>query len=215
MKWIFVMILVCFTPSHAEEAKTTKLPRPAVLHTSELSEFGSLSKSRQKLISCALAEEIISTWLPYTPGGADPSDGGFDCSGAMFYVLHNAGLEPPRSSQSQCSWIKDAKKFHEISTTALSLKDPSFAALKPGDLLFWAKLVTPSNGDDSMRVHHVAMYLGTEKKDGRAVIVNATEGRSYRGHSANGYGVYDFRLPKADSPSKLIGYGTPPGISDD
>lgn len=61
----------------------------------------------------------------------------------------------------------------------------------------------------------VALYLGTEKKDGRPVMINSTDGRSYRGQKANGYGVCDFRLPKAQSPSRLVGYGTPPGIKID
>jgi hypothetical protein len=37
-------------------------------------------------------------------------------------------------------------------------------------------------------------------------------GRNYRGRKCNGYGVYDFRIPKNGSPSKLVGYGTQPGI---
>lgn len=193
----------------------TKLPRPAVLHSADLAEFPSLSEARKKLIECALAVELTSSWLPYTPAGADPSDGGFDCSGAIYYVLRKAGLKPPRSSAGQCEWLKSTKHFHAVSDEAVDLKDSSLAALKPGDLLFWAKPDVMPDGKAFIRVHHVAMYLGTEKKDGRPVMVNATEGRSYRGQAANGYGVYDFRLPKADSPSKLVGYGTPPGIDDD
>ena len=43
-------------------------------------------------------------------------------------------------------------------------------------------------------------------------MINASDGRSYRGIRSNGYGVYDFRMPQADSKSKLVGYGTPPGM---
>ncbi|MEI7910441.1 MAG: hypothetical protein WCK77_12455 [Verrucomicrobiota bacterium] len=32
------------------------------------------------------------------------------------------------------------------------------------------------------------------------------------GTKANGYGVYDFRLPPAATTSKLVGYGAPPGL---
>lgn len=195
------------------QESVTKLPPPAVLHSADLAEFQTLSEARKKLIECALAEELTSSWLPYTAGGGDPDDGGFDCSGAIYYVLHKAGLEPPRSSNGQCDWLKSNHRFHEIPVIVIDLKDSSLTALKPGDLLFWAKPDKTPDGIIYMRVHHVAMYLGTEKKDGRPVMINATDGRSYRGKAANGYGVYDFRLPKADSPSKLVGYGTPPGIA--
>jgi len=77
--------------------------------------------------------------------------------------------------------------------------------------LFWAK--TGPGG--AVRVHHVALYLGTEKKDGRPVMIGSTDSRSYRGQKANGYGVHDFRVPKAGSESKLIGYGTPPGLEEE
>ena len=45
-------------------------------------------------------------------------------------------------------------------------------------------------------------------------MINASDGRSYRGKKGNGYGVYDFRVPKADLKSRLVGYGTPPGLED-
>lgn len=105
------------------------------------------------------------------------------------------------------AWLKKAGRLHEVSADAKDLKHLSLANLLPGDLLFWA---VNELGTD--RIHHVAMYLGTEKTDGRAVMINSTDGRSYRGQKGNGYGVYDFRMPKPESPSKLIGYGSPPGI---
>jgi hypothetical protein len=43
-------------------------------------------------------------------------------------------------------------------------------------------------------------------------MINSTDGCTYRGQKSNGYGVYDFQIPKSESPSKLVGYGTPPGI---
>ena len=62
-------------------------------------------------------------------------------------------------------------------------------------------------------ITHVAIFLGTEKSDKRPVMINSTNGRSYRGVKANGYGVYDFKLPVAGARIAFIGYGTPPGIA--
>ena len=63
-----------------------------------------------------------------------------------------------------------------------------------------------------MSITHVAIFLGFEKTDGRAVMINATEGRSYRGKKGNGFGVYDFRVPSKGGKSRMVGYGTPPGL---
>ena len=182
--------------------------RPARIEAGELAELASLSDTRRQLIETALEVAAESPWLPYLAGGADPAAGGFDCSGAMYFVMRKAGLDPPRSSGGQMEWLRKNGSLHVVSAEARDLKHTSFSALKPGDLLFWA--VTGPGG--AVRVHHVAMYLGTEKKDGRPVMIGSTDGRAYRGQKANGYGVHDFRVPKTESASKLIGYGTPPGI---
>lgn len=181
--------------------------RPAKIESDKLSEFDSLPQTRKHLIEGALAVASEWPWLPYLAGGAQPEAGGFDCSGAMYFVMRKAGLDPPRSSGAQMAWLKKAGRLHLISADAKDLKHASLASLLPGDLLFWA---VDDNG--TPRIHHVAMYLGTEKIDGRAVMINSTDGRSYRGQKSNGYGIYDFRVPKPESPSKLVAYGPPPGI---
>ncbi len=182
--------------------------RPARIETAELADFELLHKSRQRLIEGALALARNSPWLPYLAGGADPATGGFDCSGAMYFVMREAGLDPPRSSGGQMEWLRKSGRLHVIPTDAVDLKHPSLADLKPGDLLFWAV----NDASPKARIHHVAMYLGTAKIDGLPLMINSTDGRTYRGKKGNGYGVYDFRVPKPESPSKLVGYGTPPGI---
>jgi len=213
MKWtIPALILMLGLPGSGQlvdpiimlDVKT----RPARIESEELAEFTSLPQARRQLIETALAVAWESSWLPYLAGGADPQDGGFDCSGAMYFVMRKAGLDPPRSSGVQMEWLRKHGRLHVVAADARDLKHRSFAALKPGDLLFWA--VSAPGG--AVRVHHVAMYLGTEKKDGRPVMIGSTDGRSYRRQKANGYGVHDFRIPKAESASKLLGYGTPPGL---
>lgn len=188
--------------------------RPAVIGTADLVEFESLAAPRRRLIEAALAVARDSPWLPYLAGSADPGEGGFDCSGAMFFVMRKVQLDPPRSSRAQFAWLKENGNLHEVPPEATDTRHPSLADLRPGDLLFWTVTVTPLAGPSGPVVHHVAMYLGTEKKDGRPVMINSTDGRTYRGRKANGYGVYDFRVPKPESTSKLAGYGTPPGISE-
>jgi hypothetical protein len=185
--------------------------RPARIRSGELAEFETLPQARQRLLGVALGVAWDSPWLRYVAGGAKPGDGGFDCSGAMHFVMREAGLEPPRSSGAQLEWLRKNGRLHSVDANARDLKHPSLAALKPGDLLFWA--VTEPDG--AVRVHHVAMFLGLEKKDGRPVMIGSTDGRSYRGQKADGYGVHDFRVPKADSASRLIGYGTPPGVGEE
>jgi cell wall-associated NlpC family hydrolase len=186
--------------------------RPALVEIKDLADFDSLSSDRKKLIEVAIATARDSPWLPYAFGKADPSQGGFDCSGAMYFVMNKAGLKPPRSSAAQYAWLLDAKRMNVVAVEAVDYDHPSLKALKPGDLLFWSTGEVVA-GVKALSITHVALYLGREKKDGLRIMINATDGRSYRGVKANGYGVYDFRVPAKDARSRLVGYGTPPGLT--
>lgn len=197
----------------AEAGKKSPHGPPAVIAATDLLDFDTLPEDRRKLIEGAIRVAKESPWLPYKFGGSSPADGGFDCSGAMYFVMNKAGLKPPRTSADQYLWVKEAGGLHETSGTALTLEHPSLAALKPGDLLFWEGTYAPSDGRP-VNITHVAIYLGREKKDKRPVMINATDGRSYRGKQANGYGVYDFYLPKEGGRARFAGYGTPPGIAE-
>jgi cell wall-associated NlpC family hydrolase len=204
---VFMMALI----ARAEEPAKPKYGQPAVIGTDALKEFETLSADRKKLIEGALAVARDSPWLPYLFGGSAPEDGGFDCSGAMYFVLGKAGLKPPRTSADQYFWVKDAGSLHEPAPGITALDDPSMAKLQPGDLLFWGGTYEPTDGRKA-NITHVALFLGHEKKDGRAVMINATDGRSYRGTKASGFGVYDFVMPKSTTRAVFKGYGTPPGI---
>jgi len=185
--------------------------RPALIAPSSLVDFETLPEDRKRLLKLAIAVAKESPWLPYRFGGSDPKEGGFDCSGAVHFVLTKAGLTPPRSSVDQYLWLKTANRLMEPPAKLTDMDDPSLKNLRPGDLLFWGGTYTPSDGR-KLTITHVAIYLGKEKSDGLSVMINATDGRSYRGKKANGYGIYDFRLPSAGSKSIFMGYGTPPGI---
>lgn len=186
--------------------------RPALVSSADLTGFATLPGDRRSLVEAALAVGRDAPWLPYTPGSADPGRGGFDCSGAMYFVLRRAGLDPPRTAAGQLAWLVAHDRLHAVPPAALAIDDPSLRDLQPGDLLFWGRPAPAGDGPRIAIVTHVAMYLGTER-DGRPVMINSTDGRSYRGTRANGYGVYDFRLPRVEAPVRFIGYGPPPGIA--
>lgn len=95
-------------------------------------------------------------WLgtPYAWGGGNldgPSRGiaqgagtiGFDCSGLTRYAWAQAGIALPRTAEQQ--WY------------AAGTRVPAFAALQPGDLVFFAN--DPSN---PATIHHVAIALGND-----------------------------------------------------
>jgi peptidoglycan DL-endopeptidase CwlO len=183
-----------------------------MIETSELRGFDELPEGRRKLIEVALKTGAVVAGMPYQYGGNGAAEGGFDCSGAIYHVLRKAGLKPPRTSSDQYLWVREHLRFHPVSLDAVDTEHASFSHLKPGDLVFWAGTYDPTDGRLT-KITHVAMFLGHEKKDGRAVMVNATNGRPYRGTMVDGYGVCDFRVPKKGGKSRMVGYGTPPGLA--
>jgi peptidoglycan DL-endopeptidase CwlO len=207
---LWLCLASCLTAQTEEPIPIKKIHgKPALITTQDLTDFDSLPADRQKLIESAIAVARDSPWLPYLMGGSTPAAGGFDCSGAMFYVMRGVGLDPPRTSAEQFQWLRKNGRLHQLPLGVEELKHPSLGSLQPGDLLFWGRTGVALEPD----ITHVALYLGTEKKDLRPVMINSTDGRSYRGTQANGYGIYDFRLPALGSKISFIGYGTPVGIA--
>jgi cell wall-associated NlpC family hydrolase len=186
---------------------------PAMIETNDLRDFQELPAGRQKLVETAIAVARNWPWLPYIYGGADPASGGFDCSGAMYYVMTRVGLTPPRTAAGQYFWLRDHERLRIVPDDATTADHSSLAWLRPGDLLFWST-DHPADHVKIVNITHVAMYLGREKRDGLQIMANATDGRSYRGTKANGYGVYELRLSREGSKSRLVGYGPPPGMTD-
>jgi len=162
----------------------------------------------QQLIREALALTKLN--LTYTFGASNPKQGGMDCSGTIWYLLTNAGLKSvPRQSNEMAGWVQSNTLLHRT-LTATSLKDPEFAALQPGDLLFWTGTYVTS--PRKIPVTHVMLYLGKLKKSGRAVVFGASDGRVYQGERRTGVSVFDFSLPSAGSTSAFYGYGLIPGV---
>jgi cell wall-associated NlpC family hydrolase len=198
-------------------ASATPRPRPSVapdatLETDQLQEFSRQPEKIQVLIEAALA--LTRQNLTYTYGSADPTNGGMDCSGFVYYLLTQAGVaDVPRDASGQYSWVRKADSFRAV--ISRNLDGFELDELKPGDLLFWSGTYKT---DRDPPVTHTMIYLGREKETGNRVMAGSSDGRSYHGLERWGVSVFDFKPVSAASPSpgrpapRFIGYGAIPGL---
>ncbi len=120
-----------------------------------------VSDSRiRKFLDVALAQ----LGKPYVWGGDSLSDGGFDCSGFVYYSLNQAGYQVGRSS---------ANTYSRKSNWAYVDKNK----LQPGDLMFYYS-DTPDDGD---HIGHIGIYLGNgyhvhASSDYQCIIICGVEG---------------------------------------
>ena len=167
-----------------------------------------LSADRRAFLEPALAFLKANPAVPYKLGSADAT--GMDCSGAVFFILKQAGQEPPRSAHGQYLWMKELKRLTIVPATARKEDDTAYAALLPGDLVFYAH-----DGPDAppeIHASHVHIYLGKEA-DGHAIMIGSSEGRSYRHHKINGFGITDYHVPATGAKTRIIAYGPPPPLA--
>jgi cell wall-associated NlpC family hydrolase len=160
------------------------------------------------------ALELTTRNLDYKYGSADPSSGGMDCSGFVFYVLNQAGLrDVPRDSSQQYVWVRKAGTFRAVN----SRHEDTFELdeLTPGDLLFWTGTYSIERDPP---ITHAMIYLGREKGTNQRIMVGASDGRTYKGESRYGVSVFDFKVPRAAKTDEgrltpsFIGYGRVPGL---
>lgn len=203
MKVSVFLLLTALSATAAEPSA-----RPGQLTSAELKEYAALDGTRRKIVDEALALAASETWLRYRFGSSMPESGGLDCSGAVYFVLRQAGVQPPRSSAAQFLWVKNRGALKEVPAAISSTGDDALDALQPGDLLFWSGTYEPTAGSE-VSASHVQIFLGHEKATGAPVMAGASEGRTYRGTKREGYGVFDFKLPNAGSKAKFLGYGLP------
>src|ERR1051325_3950814 len=202
-------------PSISETPEQKPPPTPAkrlhapnaTLLPNQIKGFENYPLKVQKLLTAAL--DLTTRNLDYKYGSADPSSGGMDCSGFIYYVLKQNDVgDVPRDSSQQYVWLRRARQFESV----LSEKDDSFELedLKPGDLLFWTGTYSIQRDPP---ITHAMIYLGREKKTGNRVMVGASDGRIYQGESRYGVSVFDFNLPRPDKNGNgklqptFIGYG--------
>ena len=196
-----------------EAGEKTGPPPVASLRPDDLREFNSQPPKVQEFIRSALA--LTERNLGYTYGSSDPNSGGMDCSGFIYYVLTNAGYKDvPRQSSDQYLWVRKNSNFHAV----LSRNSDTFELkqLRPGDLMFWSGTYQVNR---DVPITHVMIYLGTEKKNKKAVMVGASDGRTYNGARRFGVSVFDFRLPNGtpnkgdpDLTPRFEGYASIPGL---
>lgn len=120
----------------ADLAHTNQLADPSFTHPSETSSAATSAAPVGRLAGVvAIAQKYLGA--PYAWGGTSP--GGFDCSGFVWFVYHQAGIPLPRDLWGQ---LQAGPRVSRLS-------------LEPGDLVFFAN--TYQSG-----LSHVGIYLGAE-----------------------------------------------------
>lgn len=202
---LMALALLFAGPGQAQESRAFIPPVIVGMEPAEIEGFDENPPAVKALLENALA--LTRRNLGYQFGSSDPAQKGMDCSGTIFHLLREAGIEDvPRSSEEIYRWTLKKNTFRPVE--ADSLDSPAFDALRPGDLLFW--IGTYAAGKDV--VSHTMIYLGRAKSDGLRLMVGSSDGRTYRGKKCFGVSVFDFKLPKADAQSRFLGYARIPGL---
>lgn len=210
---LFVLLILM---SHALAQRPAEV---TAMTSSELRDFDANPPGVRRLLELCL--DLTRRNLTYTFGSSDPASGGMDCSGTIYHVLSEAGVnDVPRTASDQYVWARKAGNFEAV----VSRRRDSFefSALRPGDLLFWTGTYRT---DRDPPVTHTMIYLGHRKSDGKQVMFGASDGRTYDGKKMWGVSVFDFAIPKpvaageTDAPqrnpgSAFIGYARVPGLDD-
>jgi murein DD-endopeptidase len=146
------------TPAISDEMR---LPNRAMLFANDINRLRDpqpatgTAQARGSRVQNLLQHALALLGTPYRWGGTGTD--GFDCSGLVGYVFHNAlGIDLPRVSR-------------DMATSGQLISDRS--ALSPGDLVFFGK---------KGRVDHVGIYVGNGRflhapRTGRDVTVSSLE----------------------------------------
>jgi cell wall-associated NlpC family hydrolase len=198
-------------PSLSRSVKKAATPNAAIA-IADISDSQSYSPEVRKIIDLGL--NLTAQNLAYKYASADPSKGGMDGSGFIYYLLSKFGIKDvPRDAREQYVWVRKAGTFEAV----LAQRDDSFEldALKPGDLLFW---VTPYSVSRDPDVIQTMIYIGRDKTTNQRLMVGASEGRTYKGQMRKGVGVFDFKIGRTASKAGkepaavFVGYGHIPGL---
>src|SRR5262249_3265431 len=101
------------TPGSTASTNSKQHAPNATISPNDLSGYDSYPPAVRKLIDSSLA--LTRQNLDYTYGSADPSNGGMDCSGFVYFVLRENGLnDVPRDSSEQYIWLRKVGKFNAV-----------------------------------------------------------------------------------------------------
>ena len=196
----------------AKSESTTHAPA-ATIEAGQIADFSVQPDAVQHLIKAAL--DLTKLNLTYTYGSAEPSSGGMDCSGTIYYVLRSQGFKDvPRDSSEQYIWARQHGQFFAVVSTEADGFE--FKDLQPGDLMFWSGTYKTER---TVPITHVMLYLGREKESGKRIMFGSSDGRSYHGIQRWGVSVFDFTMPKANpaTPEKhanFVGYARIPALRE-
>jgi cell wall-associated NlpC family hydrolase len=201
------------TPSPTTIAKQTPASN-ATISTDEISDYDSNLPEVRKIIDIALGLTTLN--LDYRYGSADPTNGGMDCSGFIYYVLTKCGVpDVPRDARDQYVWVRKAGNFQAV----LAQSDDTFElnALQPGDLLFWGDTHSTSR---EPAITETMIYLGREKGTNQRLMAGASDGRTYKDQPRRGVSVVEFKVQRLEAKSDehsgptFVGYGRVPGLTE-
>lgn len=183
-------------------------PLPAItqpIPLLELQELHNYSEATQHLI--LKAHRLTQLNLTYLFGSADPSRHGMDCSGAIYYLLNQFGIDVPRSANEIYLWVKQKGKFYAANSD--NCQSSEFSHLRPGDLLFWSGTYRTHKKNT---ITHVMIYLGKNHQN-HPLMFGSSDGRTYQGKRMWGVSVFDFKLPAPGSTSHFVGYSCVPKLN--
>lgn len=119
---------------------------------------GSGGSTGTSSVSSPISYALAMAGAPYVSGGESMAEGGFDCSGLVYYAYRQIGITLPRTSDSQMAYFKSHGRW----TTSVS-------QLQYGDVVFFPG--------------HVAFYVGNGQIFGarRPGVGASTTSMSYFG----------------------------------
>jgi cell wall-associated NlpC family hydrolase len=109
--------------------------------TADVLRANGIPEAKARQIDNVITTALESMGSPYVWGGTGDGDGGFDCSGLIYYAYRQHGISVPRTSQGQSKAGTAIRRELEL--------------LLPGDLLTFSE-----RGDS---VSHVGLYVGEGK----------------------------------------------------
>lgn len=114
------------------------------------------SKFNAEIAQKILAAAMSKLGYPYIWGKSFEGNSGGDCSGLVYYVLNQAGINIGRTS---ANGYYNHFKNNQVPRSEM----------QPGDLIFWHK----NGGRPDRYVHHVGIYIG----DGKIIDASSNAGK--------------------------------------